>query len=168
MIQEQIASNLYVLDGAVNTGVLVSGNKALLIDCCDTVTPERLAVLGVDQVEMILCTQYRRPNTAGVYPFIASGTTIVAPEGERHLLEQPYRYWDDPKQRWWSFPHHPGPLVPVEPVPVDRGVVDGDSIKWSGYRIRVLRTPGATRGGVSYLLEADDSTFCFCGKKRRN
>ena len=43
------------------------------------------------------------------------------------------------------------------------GLVEGDVIRWRGYAIRVLDTPGATMGSVSYLVEAGGRTVCFCG-----
>ena len=55
----EIAEGLHVLEGGVNTGVLASDGSALLFDCCDTVTPDRLAPLGIERVDVILCTQYR-------------------------------------------------------------------------------------------------------------
>lgn len=163
MNSTRLAPNLHVLAGAVNTGALVSGTKALLFDCCDTVTPERLAELGVESVEMILCTQHRRTSTAGAYRFVDDGAELIAPAEERHLLEDPAAYWNDPANRWHIYHHQPGPLVPARPIAVARGVKEGDIIEWEGTRIRVLDTPGATDGSVSYMLEIDGSTICFSG-----
>jgi len=154
---------MHVLDGAVNTGVLVSGDKALLIDCCDTVTLDRLAAIGVKTVEMILCTQFRRPHTAGVYPFIEQGTKLIAPQTERELFEHPDNYWNDPANRWHLYHHRPGPLVPVKPMRVDRTVQEGDVIEWEGFAIRVLETTGPTDGSVSYVVEAQGRKLCFSG-----
>lgn len=159
----KLAANLYVLDGAVNTGVLVSGAKALLIDCCDTVTPERLAQLGVKTVEMILATQHRRPNSAGACPLVAGGARLVVPAGERPLFEDVEAYWNEPNNRWHIYHHQPGPQVPARSVAVARAVREGDRIEWEGHTIRVLDTPGATDGSVSYLIDADGITFCFSG-----
>ena len=157
------APNLAVLRGAVNTGVLISGDRALLFDCCDTVDPERLAGLGVREVEMILCTQHRRPNTAGAAAFAAAGAAVVAPGEERRLLEDPAAYWCDPANRWHIYHHQPGMLVPATPVPLSQGVSEGDVIHWRGHAIRVLDTPGATDGSVSYLVETDGACACFSG-----
>ncbi|HOT49772.1 MAG TPA: hypothetical protein PLI07_02265 [Candidatus Hydrogenedentes bacterium] len=79
---EMIAPGVHVLDGAVNTGVIVRDGHALLIDCCDTVTPERLAAIGVSDVERILCTQFRRTHNAGMYPFAVRGAKIIVPKTE--------------------------------------------------------------------------------------
>lgn len=159
----QLAKNLYLLFGAASTGVLIAGSKALLVDCCDSVTPRRLGELGIAEVEMILLTQHRRPNSAGAHPFAVTGASIVAPQGERSLLEEPMAYWADGKNRWHVYHCQPGPLAPVAPLPVSRGVAEGDVIEWRGYRIAVLDTPGATDGSVSYLIEINGRRICFCG-----
>ena len=163
MTATQLASDFYLLDGAVNSGVLVSGAKALLFDCCDGVTPDRLGQLGAETVEMILCTQHRRTNTAGAYSFVEAGAALVAPAEEQHLFEDPASYWNAPGNRWHIYHHQPGPLVPVTPIEVARSVREGDVVEWEGARIRVIDTPGATDGSVSYLLEVDGTTFCFSG-----
>ncbi len=159
----QLASNLFVLGGAVNTGVLVAGRQALLFDCCDTVSPARLAELGVDTVAAILCTQHRRPNVAGAYPFLAGGARLIAPAGERHLCEDPAAYWNDWRNRWHIYHHQPGLQVPARPLPVARAVGEGDVVEWEGFAIHVLDTPGATTGSVSYLVEAGGQRIVFSG-----
>ncbi len=159
----RLAANLYVLPGAVNTGVIVAAGKALLIDCCDTVTPERLSELGVAGVDMILCTQHRRPNVAGACPFVESGARLVVPASERHLFEEVASYWHDETNRWYIYRHQPGPQVLARPLKVDRGVKEREVIAWEAYSIRVLETPGATDGSVSYLVEIDGRSFCFSG-----
>ncbi len=163
MKSTKLASKLYLLDGAVNTGAMVSGSKALLFDCGDTVTPERLSKLGVEKVEMILCTQHRRPSTAGAYRFVEDGAQLIAPSGERYLFEGVDDYWNDPKNRWHIYHHQPGPQVLARPIPVAKAVQEGDVIEWEGSSIRVLDTPGATDGSVSYLVEIGGKTICFSG-----
>ena len=159
----QLAESLIVLRGAVNTGVLIDGDRALLLDCGDRVTPERLAELGVATVECICATQHRRTALAGAGQYVAQGARLIAPAGQKHLLEDPDAYWNNPANRWHLYHVQPGPLVTTEPLPVARGVADGDAIEWAGHTIRVLDTPGATDGSVSYLLEIEGKTFCFCG-----
>jgi len=162
-VKSKLTDGCHVLDGAVRTGVLVSGDRALLIDCCDTVNAARLAELGVESVEMILCTQFRRPHTAGVYSFIEEGTQLIAPQAERELFEHPEKYWNDPANRWHLYHHRPGPLVPVKPMRVYRTVQEGDVIEWEGFAIRVLETTGPTDGSVSYVVETRGKKLCFSG-----
>jgi len=158
-----LPDKVHVLEGAVRTGVLVSGEKALLIDCCDTVTPDRLAELGVETVEMILCTQFRRIHMAGAYPFVEQGAQLVVPEKERELFEHPEDYWNSPGNRWHIYHHRPGPLVPVKPIKTDRPVNEGDVIEWGPFTIRVLETTGPTDGSVSYVVETGGKKIGFSG-----
>jgi len=160
---QQLSPNLHLLPGAVNTGVLIKNDKALLFDCCDSVTIERLEKLGVQSVETIGCTQYRRPNTAGAYSFVEAGAQLVVPKGERNLFDEADAYWNDPKNRWHLYHSRPGPQVLPRPIPVTRCVVDGDTIEWQGFQIKVIDTPGMTDGSVSYLVEDGGTTFAFSG-----
>jgi glyoxylase-like metal-dependent hydrolase (beta-lactamase superfamily II) len=160
----QLAQNIHTLGGAVSVGIIVDGDHALLIDCCDTVTPDVLrSELGIEHVDMILITQHRRPNSAGAYVYAATGAEIVVPKGERDLIEHGEEHWNDPKNRWHLYHHQPGPMVPARNLPVSRDVSEGDSVEWHGHTIRVLDTPGATDGSVSYVVEADNRTICFSG-----
>ncbi len=154
---------LLILRGAVNTGVLQSGDRAWLIDCCDSVTPERLTALGIRRVERILATQHRRLNLMGADRFIAGGARLVVPEAERRLIEQVEDYWSDPRWRWHLYRFQPGPLVLPWSLTVDRNAVDGESLDWRGFRVSVLATPGASEGAVSYLVEVEGRRVCFCG-----
>lgn len=155
-------AQLHVVDGAVNTGVLVKEGAGLLFDCCDSVTPDRLARLGVDRVEMICCTQYRRPNTAGAGRFVQAGAKLVVPKSERDLIERPEAYWADWKNRWHLY-GRPKPQAPAAGTAVSRGVGEGDVVEWRGLKIRVVDTPGATDGAVTYLVDFAGEVFAFCG-----
>ncbi len=158
-----LTPDLAILPGAVNTTLLLHEGKALLFDCCDSVTPERLSALGANQVEMILCTQHRRPNTAGAAAFVESGARLVVPAQERHLFEDAETYWNDPKNRWHLYHNQPGPQVLAQSIPVARAVCEGDLIEWRGFSIQVLDTPGATDGSVSYIVETAAQKICLCG-----
>jgi len=92
----ELLPDLFLYRGAVNCGILRQGNRALLIDCDDTLTPTRLAELGIHSVERIYCTQHRRPNTAGIYNFEAP---VFAPQTERPQFESAAAYWQDYRNR---------------------------------------------------------------------
>jgi glyoxylase-like metal-dependent hydrolase (beta-lactamase superfamily II) len=158
----RLAEGLYVLRGAVNTGALVVDGAALLFDCCETITDQRLAELGAERVEQILCTQHRRPNVAGAYRYVAHGAELVVSRGERHLFEEVGAYWSNPCNRWHIYHHQPQQVL-ARPLAVSRGVAQGDVIEWHGRRITVLDTPGATDGSVSYLIDTEAGRVAFCG-----
>ncbi|MCX5759645.1 MAG: MBL fold metallo-hydrolase, partial [Candidatus Hydrogenedentes bacterium] len=160
---ETLAPGIYVLHGAVNIGVIVRDGHALLIDCCDTVTSERLSALGVHDVELILCTQFRRTHNAGMYPFVAQGVELSVPKVERALFESAEEYWGAWSNRWHLYHARPGPLVPARSVKVNRSVGEGDTIQWRGVTVRVIDTPGATDGSISYIVATGEHEICFCG-----
>ena len=144
----KLADDLFVLRGAVNTGVLVHGEAALLFDCDDAVSPERLAALGVHTVESIHFTQFRRPNTAGGFAF--SGSALYGPAAECDCFERADEYWADWKNRWHLYGSRPGLQVPARSMPLAGVVRGGDGFEWNGHRVAVMDTPGMTDGAVSY------------------
>lgn len=159
-----LAPGVYVLDGAVRTGVFVQDGKALLIDCCETVTRERLQSLGVDQVEMICLTQHRRPNALGAYPFAEEqGAQVIVSEKDRPLFDNVEAYWNNWRNRWRLYHFQPGPQVLPRRLAVARTVKEGDSLEWRGVTLRVLETPGATEGAVSYCVDVDGKRLAFIG-----
>ena len=147
----EISPDLFVYHGAVNTGILRRGKRAILIDCDDTLSPARLAELGIEQVERIYCTQHRRPNTAGIPAFRAA---VYAPRGERAQFEAAAAYWQDWHNRWHLYHCRPGPQAPLQDIPLAGVVDEGDEIEWGGFRLRVLDTPGMTEGAVSYRVQS--------------
>ena len=147
---EQISQDLFVYHGAVNTGVLRSGSRAVLIDCDDSFTPARLAELGIQQVERIYCTQHRRPNTAGIAAFEAE---VFAPREERAMFEGAAHHWADGHNRWHLYHCRPGPLAPLADIPIAGTVGEGDEFQWGGFALRVLDTPGMSDGAVSYSVQ---------------
>ncbi len=159
----EILPGVYVYAGAVNTGVLTAGGRAILIDCDDTLTPARLAELGVRQVERIYCTQHRRPNTAGLAAFSAP---VYAPRGEAGLLAHGAATWQSWRNRWHLYHSRPGPQAPLRDSPLAGTVQEGEQLDWGGFRLRVLDTPGMTDGAVSYVVTApgaETRTVAFCG-----
>jgi glyoxylase-like metal-dependent hydrolase (beta-lactamase superfamily II) len=160
---ERLADGLWVLRGAVNTGVLVHEGKALLFDACDSVTPERLATLGVKTVEAVYFTQFRRPNTAGEYALAGKGAALYAPAGERDSFEKADQYWADDKNHWYLYRFRPGIQVPVRSVALAGVMRGGDRFEWNGHAVSVLNTPGMTDGAVSYQVEAGGKSWLFCG-----
>ncbi|NLE45880.1 MAG: MBL fold metallo-hydrolase [Chloroflexi bacterium] len=159
----QLSPHLFTLPGAVNCGVLVANGKCLLLDCCDNITPDRLRAFGIDTVEMILCTQHRRPNVAGAYPFVNAGAQLVVPLAERHLFENVESYWCDPANRWHIYHHQPGMQVLPRSLAVSSAVEQGETLNWRGFSIEVMETPGATDGSVSYLVRDGEALIAFTG-----
>jgi hydroxyacylglutathione hydrolase len=54
-----------------------------------------------------------------------------------------------------------GPQAEAAGIPgLDRGVAEDDEVELGGVRLRVLETPGHTRGHVSYLVREARAVFC--------
>ena len=159
----EVAPGLRILRGAVNTGLLVAGDEAVLFDCCDSVTPDALKEFGVSKVHAVLCTQHRRPNAAGVYAWADAGVPIVVPAVEAPLFEGAEAHWESWVNRRHLYHFQPGPLVPLRSVPVSRAVCEGDQIDWAGPTVYVFDAPGATDGAVAYVVKVDGKDYAFCG-----
>lgn len=161
---DRVCEDFYIYNGAVRCGVIRRGDAALLVDCCDSLTPQQLMQIGVRRVEMILLTQYTRPHTAGAKYYAEQGAEVICSREERMLIEHPESYWQNEKNRWMLIDYRPYHMTPVEGIPVSRAVTQGEKICWRDLVISVLQTPGATDGAVSYLLPIEGKTYAFCGE----
>lgn len=159
----KLSDNIYAVSGAINTGILVHNNRAVLIDCCDSMSMKKISCLGVDKVDMILFTQHRRTHTAGAYRFAEMGARFIASYKDRHLFEDAETYWERPENRWHIYHSQPGSLVMVKSLPLYDTVRDGDVIKWERFCIKILETPGATDGSISFAVEEGGKIICFSG-----
>ena len=146
----QIAPDLFIYHGAINTGVLRQGSRAVLIDCDDSLSLARLAELGITHIERVCCTQHRRPNSAGA---AALGAPIYAPRAERAQFESASAYWGDFRNRWHLYHCRPGPQAPLQDMPLAGLLGEGDRFTWGAFELRVLDTPGMTDGAVSYFVQ---------------
>ncbi|HYO81163.1 MAG TPA: MBL fold metallo-hydrolase [Bryobacteraceae bacterium] len=109
------------------------------------------------KVTRVLLTHARRD--------VMSGRSIpaVVPAAEKDLFVQPGRFWEKLETtRFHDYEQHTT-KGPVTPVPLERTVSDGDTLEAGGVRIRVLATPGYTRGAVSYLLESGGKRIACTG-----
>lgn len=159
----QITRNIYLAHDFINTAIIKSGRRALLIDCADFITPGLLASLGIDQVEAVLFTQHRRTVAAGVYNLAAQQPDLYCSVLDRELFEQADAYWSDDKNRWRLMHYQPGPQVLPRPVRIKAALADKEELSWRGFTIQALATPGPTEGSMSFLVQDQARTICFCG-----
>lgn len=160
---EKIDEGMYLFKGTVNTGILISNGKILLVDCCEMLADALQAFAGTNEVDTILFTQHRRPNTSGVYRWNGTGTKIIVPKNERTLFDNVEQYWEDPKNRLHLYHHQPSSQILPCSIQVSSTVSGNDIIAWEEYAIKVLDTPGATDGSVSYIITKDGRCCCFSG-----
>ncbi len=146
----ELLPNLFLYRGAIACGILKHGEQALLIDCDDTLTPTRLAELGISAVDRICLTQHRRPNSAGVNNF---NVPVFVPQAERAQFESAASYWQDWRNRWHLYHFRPGPLAPLGDIAVRGTLQEGDFFSWGGFNIQVLDTPGMSDGALSFVVK---------------
>lgn len=123
---------------------------------------DQIAIYGVPpgkKVAQLLLTHARRDILLPVPP---TAKTVV-PAAERELFENPVKFWADLETGRFHDYAQQGTKVPIETIPVARAVSDGDVIEEGKTRIRVLTTPGYTRGAVSYLIETGGKRVACTG-----
>lgn len=161
----EIVPGVCVDQGACLTGIVLAGDRALLVNPGNPGLAARLREAGVARVEQVLFTHHRR-ELADALPELRAewAPELVVPAAERELFEQPAHYWRNPNTRWRLLCGHvPYHVTHVHPVPVARAAAGGDTWEWNGWRLTAIATPGYTDGAVSYLVEGGEQAVVFCG-----
>lgn len=156
----RLSEHLYIFKDIINTGILVDGNKALIIDLGGGSV---LQSFDKYELEHILFTHHHRDQASGITKLYSSETKIGVPEKERKWFEEPDKFWKDQSYRWHIYNLHPHTLMLTEPVKTTDTYKEGDIIRWGNATISVLETPGHTDGSLSYVVDVDNSKFVFSG-----
>jgi glyoxylase-like metal-dependent hydrolase (beta-lactamase superfamily II) len=122
------------------------------------VTVGTTAIYGVPRtpVERVLLTHARRDAiSAGGSP-----AKFIVPAAERDLFADPGKFWAALETARFHDYAQLGTKVPVTPVPVARTAAGGDRLDDG---IRVIDTPGFTRGAVSYIIERGGKRIACTG-----
>lgn len=159
----QLSPSLFVHHGCCNVGILRAGERALLIDAGNGDVHATLAVLGIQQIDLILFTHHHRDSASGVTQLAQAHTRIGVPALERQWFAAVETFWADPQMRWHLYNVHPHNLMLAESIAVHEVYQAGDQVQWGAATITILDTPGHTDGSVSYLVEVDGQRFSFCG-----
>lgn len=157
----ELASNLWVLHGHINVGIVVDGDRALLIDSGDGSVAGAFGEIGVKRVDTILFTHHHRDQTCGAHAF--AGAKIGVPKVESALFADPRSYWNSPTSRWHIYDFHPHRLTLTEPVVPGLVLENGDTFEWGSARISAVAAPGHTNGSLAYLVEIADARVAFTG-----
>ncbi|MCK5463250.1 MAG: MBL fold metallo-hydrolase, partial [Bacteroidales bacterium] len=164
---ELIQPNIYKLQDACNVYLLRSGNSGILIDAGSDRLAGALKSVGVEQIDWILQTHYHRDQCLGSAGLKNAGTKIAIGKSDADYLQPsviglPINISDRYllSDELSDFGRR---MEPFQKPGVDRALAEGDEIKWNEYTIRVIDTPGHTKGSVSYLVEVDGMLICFSG-----
>jgi len=109
------------------------------------------------KVTRVLLTHARRDAIS------AGSASVIVSAAEKDLFAAPAAFWDKFEAARFHDYAQQTTKVPVAPLRVDRTVSDGDTLNIGGIRVRVLATPGYTRGAVSYILESGGKRIACTG-----
>lgn len=160
-----VLPSLYEWTDTCNVYILKDGDSALLIDLGDGSVLEQLPEQGIKHVEWILFTHHHREQCQGIELVDRTKTKVAAPQAEAELFETPtqFRKWYPKLGDKYSVYGAAYSRPPAQPIPLDRGLEDGETFEWHGYQIQCLLTPGHSPGSMSYLIVKDGQSVIFTG-----
>ncbi|NOY37298.1 MAG: MBL fold metallo-hydrolase [Chlorobi bacterium] len=144
-----------------------SGSAGILIDAGSEVLTEHLDEAGVEKIEWVLHTHYHRDQCTGDLKLKKSGSKVAIGESEADFLQPaedkaPFRIPDNFLLNG-EFPGWGRRMAPFLKPGVDRKFAEGEIFHWKQYAIKVINTPGHTKGSVSYVVDVDGQRICFSG-----
>ncbi|MGH7247320.1 MAG: MBL fold metallo-hydrolase, partial [Pseudomonadota bacterium] len=111
----------------------------------------------------VLFTHARRDVAWAGRLLVERGAVAVGPDAEKALFDDPGAFWDRYRTTRFHDYADQSSRILVEPIPLSKTVREGDTIHWRDLDIRVLATPGYTRGAVSYLIGIDGRRIACVG-----
>jgi len=152
---EMVGTNVQVLRGAVNGALIERKGKTLAIygDPREKPVP----------ADTVLFTHHRRDVVWAGRALVAAGAKAVVPAGELADFTEVNAFWSEFARKRFHDYTHKSTKVLGKPITLAKTVRGGDAVDWDGLSIRVLDTPGYTRGAVSYLMDLDGQRIAFTG-----
>ena len=158
----RLSPSLYWYRDTCNVYLLVRGDRGLLIDFGSGGILAHLAEVGVSEIEWVLHTHHHRDQCQGDHLLGVRGVPIAVPEREAALFTETDAFWRL-KRIYDNYDVSSIGFTLPRPVPVARALRDYETLAWRGYDIRVLPTPGHTKGSVTFAAEIDGVPTAFCG-----
>lgn len=155
------SAGVYVVYGdnilQCSTYLIAGPEGALLVDPgsgywhAEVLDGIRQAGAEVTDISHVLLTHCHVDHARGAYRFGEFGIPLVASPRTAEILRA------GGHQVWYEFPQH---VVATE---VALTPADGDVLDLAGLTVRVLHTPGHTRGCASYLIDTPQGLTAFTG-----
>lgn len=115
------------------------------------------------KADKVLFTHSRRDIVWAGCTLVEKGAEAVVPLGEVDNFTKVDDFWSAfVKGRFHDYEQQTT-KIPTEPLSVNQTVRGGDIINWQDVSVRVLDTPGYSRGSVSYFVDIDGSRYGFIG-----
>jgi glyoxylase-like metal-dependent hydrolase (beta-lactamase superfamily II) len=110
---------------------------------------------GVDRIEAVVVTHYHDDHVAGLNLLREiEGVEVWAPANVAPIMEEPRRY--DLPCLWF------------DPIPVDRALALGETVRWHEYELTAHALPGHTRYAAALELEVDGKRVLATGDQQTN
>lgn len=157
----EVAPGILRSPGPVAGYALVAGDKALLVDA--PVSTDGLAKQGVRTIERVLLTHYHRHACAALDK-LPRQTKIQAPKKAEEWLSVKgvEKYWRESLPLRGSRTAYL--VVPQGFDGIDYTLEDGQSLKWEGWDISVIDTPGHALAHATLIVRKQGGPrIVFCG-----
>ena len=151
----RLSSRVVIRTGVVNSAIIRGDKQTAVVYGM----PDNPAM----KADWVLLPHHRRDVVWAAESLIENGAKVIAPEGERALIETPEQYWAEFQQKRFHDYAQQTTKVLARGIKVERWVSDGDTIDLGEIVLDVLETPGFTRGSVSYVARLEDQTIVFTG-----
>ena len=152
---ENIARGVDFTAGAVNSVHLRGTSKSAIV--------YGVANDAVPDVDLILLSHHRRDVLWAARPVVEAGAKAIAPLSEKSLIEKPEEFWEEFRTKRFHDYAQQSTKILDRALAVERWVVSGDEIDLGEIKLRVIETPGFTRGSISYLTDIDSTRIVFTG-----
>ncbi|MGQ9589724.1 MAG: MBL fold metallo-hydrolase [Planctomycetota bacterium] len=152
---EEPVPGLRVTLGPLNGARIERGGKSLAVYGDPAPDPA--------PADVVLFTHHRRDVVWEGRALVERGAKAVVPAAEASLFADVETRWREfLEKRFHDYEQQTTKLLAADLRP-DRTVRGGDAIAWQGLEIRVLDTPGYTRGAVTYLVRLEGKLVAFPG-----
>ncbi|MGN0814098.1 MAG: MBL fold metallo-hydrolase [Candidatus Coproplasma sp.] len=131
---------IYPFGFASNTYILTAdGKTCIVIDCAQPHVLDKCRELGLTP-EYVLLTHCHYDHIGGCGALYQAGAKIICGKDEEDLI-----FSEDNRAIFHG--------ITIPHFEISRTVRDGEELELCGIRIKVISTPGHTRGGVCYVVQ---------------
>lgn len=158
----RLSENLFVYEDCADVYIVRQGPRAVLINFGTGDVLRRLSEIGVKQVERVLVTHHHRDQVQGLAELRNYDFAVTAPAAEARFFENVEAFWQTAKI-YIDYEHTSSWNTLRRSIRVAERVRGGDAVNWRGIEFRVIETPGASQGAVSYSATIDGRRVVFTG-----
>jgi len=152
---QRLSDSIKVSKEGIN-GVYIKRNGSTLVVYGD---PDN----KIRRADIILFTHFRRDVIWAGISLAENGSSVIVPYKERSYFSDADSLWKNMSEARFHDYYCQTSKISFRPIKVHKAVKGGDIITWQDIEIKVLDTPGYTRGSVTYIMDIDEKRFAFTG-----